>query len=145
MDFAAKRRSRRWTIETGALTAANPPDTRRFQSWKEAAISVQGRPDWLFVKLHCHGMDPTQEDAMLGNAMQEFLRELVQGAAARKERLHFVSAREMVNIILAACDGREGNPGDHRDYRLKQKRTRTGPLVGELSSELSGPVLKGPF
>jgi hypothetical protein len=111
--------------------------------WKEAAISVQGRPDWLFVKLHCHGMDPTHEDAMLGNSMQEFLRELVEGAAARKEVLHFVSAREMVNIILAACDGREGNPGDYRDYRLKQKRTRTGPPARELSGELSDQVLKG--
>jgi len=139
MDFAAQRGSRRWTIETGALTAGSPPDARRLQLWKEAGISVQGRPDWLFLKLHCHGMDPTQEDAMLGKAMQEFLRELVQGAAQRNEVLHFVSAREMVNIILAACDGREGNPGDYRDYRLKQKRTRTRPLARELSD----PVLKG--
>ena len=26
----------------------------------------------------------------------------------------------MANIILAACDGREGNPGDYRDYRFKR-------------------------
>jgi hypothetical protein len=26
-------------------------------------------------------------------------------------RLHFVTMREMVNIALAACDGRRGNPG----------------------------------
>jgi hypothetical protein len=25
----------------------------------------------------------------------------------------------MVNIILAACEGKEGNPGDYRDYRFK--------------------------
>jgi hypothetical protein len=25
----------------------------------------------------------------------------------------------MANILLAACDGREGNPGDYRDYRFK--------------------------
>ena len=27
---------------------------------------------------------------------------------------------EMVNMILAACDGREGEPGDYRDYRLRR-------------------------
>ena len=53
--------------------------------------------------------------------MQQFLGELTDGArAARsKYRVHFVTAREMVNIILAACDGRDGNPGDYRDYRLR--------------------------
>jgi hypothetical protein len=28
----------------------------------------------------------------------------------------------MVNIMLAACDGREGNPGEYRDYRFKRLR-----------------------
>jgi len=27
--------------------------------------------------------------------------------------------REMVNIILAACDSRKGNPGEYRDYRFR--------------------------
>jgi hypothetical protein len=57
---------------------------------------------------------------MFGPAVQKFLRELI---AMEKDsgafRLHFVTAREMVNIILAACDGREGNPGEYRDYRLR--------------------------
>ena len=44
------------------------------------------------------------------------------GAAERKETLHFVAAREMANILLAACDGREGNPGEYRDYRFKRIR-----------------------
>jgi hypothetical protein len=30
-----------------------------------------------------------------------------------------VTAREMVNIALAACDGHDGNPADYRDYRLR--------------------------
>jgi hypothetical protein len=51
--------------------------------------------------------------------MRQFLGDLVTGAQARGETLHFVSAREMVNMVLAACDGREGNPGQYRDYRLK--------------------------
>jgi hypothetical protein len=94
----------------------------RFGLWKGARITVKGRPDWLFIKLQCHGMDPRDREVMLGATAQHFLRELIEGARQRSETLHFVSVREMVNIILAACDGREGNPGDYRDYRLKRFR-----------------------
>ena len=121
LDFASRGRPGRVGIENGALTGANPARLSRLRLWKQARISVRGRPDWLFIKLHCHGMDPTQKAAVLGSPMQQFLRELVEGAGERGEILHFVSAREMVNIILAACDGREGNPGEYRDYRLKRR------------------------
>jgi hypothetical protein len=79
-------------------------------------------------------MDPNQQDAVLGEPMRGFLEALVQGAGARREMLHFVSAREMVNIILAACDGREGNPGDYRDYKFKRFREMAGSarLAGRL-------------
>ncbi len=63
--------------------------------------------------------------------MRRFLRELVEGAEERNEILHFVTAREMVNIALAACDGKSGNPGDYRDYRLKRVREKNAPVSGE--------------
>jgi hypothetical protein len=132
--------SRRWHIDNAALTGSNPASLHRLSLWKRAAISVEGRPDWLFIKLHTHGMDSRHEDATLGSAMQKFVRELVAGAADRNEILHFVSAREMVNIILAACDGREGNPGEFRDYQFKRSR----PLASDTRQhENSAAVLKG--
>jgi len=78
-------------------------------------------------------MDPTQEAAVLGLPMRQFLRELVEGAQERKEVLHFVSASEMVNIILAACDGREGNPGEYRDYRLMRLRAPSSKSPSQAS------------
>jgi len=131
LDFASPG-GRLIRVENGALTSRNPPTLRRLALWKRAAITVKGRPDWLFIKLQCHGMDPRDKDVMLGAAMREFLRQLVEDAQQRSEKLHFVSAREMVNIILAACDGCEGNPGEYRDYRLK--RTRTVPLRSPSSN-----------
>ncbi len=128
LDFNPANRARRLGVENGALTRFNPPNLRRLRLWKQAAIRVQGRPDLLFIKLHCHGMNPADEDVVLGSSMQSFLRELVEGAPQRGETLHFVSAREMVNIILAACDGRGGNPGDYRDYRLTRDRPSARPL-----------------
>jgi hypothetical protein len=122
LDFDRRARNGIARFENAALTAANPPSLRRLQLWKKAAIAVQGKPDWLFIKLHCHGMDPTQREEVLGGAMQRFLSELTDGAEERQETIHFVTAREMVNIIWAACDGREGTPGDYRDYRLKPAR-----------------------
>jgi hypothetical protein len=112
----------RMRIESAAITGRNPLSLKRLQLWKRAAVSVKGRPDWVFIKLHCHGMDPMQDEAVLGELMQQFLRELVAGAPERGETLHFVTAREMVNIVFAACDNREGNPSEYRDYRLQRNR-----------------------
>jgi len=134
LDFTRSRRTMRPMFETGAITAPNPMTLERLALWKQARIHVAGRPDWLFIKLHCHSMDPTQEDAVIGEQFQKFLGELVNGAGERKETLHFVSAREMANIILAACDGKEGNPGEYRDYRFK--RLRDLPGVAEKSESL---------
>jgi hypothetical protein len=108
-------------IENGELTAVNPPTMHRHLLWQRAAIRVEGRPDWLFVKLHCHGMLPLDRAVLLGRPMQQFLSELLGERAGDQYQTHFVTAREMVNIILAACDGRDGNPGLYRDYRFRTR------------------------
>jgi hypothetical protein len=138
-DLERSLHSIRPVLENGAFTGANPPSMHRFSLWKQAQVRVQGRPDWLFIKLHCHSMDPTQRDAVIGDSFSKFLSALVSGAAERKETLHFTTAREMTNILLAACDGREGNPGDYRDYRLK--RIVDMPLSAEKSNVLAEGVL----
>ncbi|MGH2361460.1 MAG: hypothetical protein ACRDGM_13075 [bacterium] len=107
-------------IENGDITGSNPATIERLQVWRRAAIGVRGVPDWVFVKLHCHGMDPRDDDGMLGDLMTSFLHDFTQQAPREwGMKVHFATAREMVNIILAACDGREGEPGDYRDYRLR--------------------------
>ena len=138
LDFDKRARNGIGRFENAALTAANPPSLRRLNLWKKAAISVQDRPDWLFIKLHCHSMDPTQREAVLGEDIQRFLTELVEGASDRGEIIHFVTAREMVNIIWAACDGREGNPGEYRNYRLKLAGESSVQLRKSTNSQVSG-------
>jgi hypothetical protein len=123
-DLRRTLRSGRPALDNGAFTGTNPPTLHRLSLWKRAQVRVQGRPDWLFIKLFCHGMDPTQQDAVIGDSFRAFLAALVGGAADRNETLHFVAAREMTNILLAACDGREGDPGDYRDYRFKRLASR---------------------
>jgi hypothetical protein len=126
--------SARPVLENGGITGANPPTMHRFSLWKQAQVRVFGRPDWLFVKLFCHGMNPTQKDAVIGDSFRKFLSALVGEANDRKETLHFVSAREMANIVLAACEGREGDPGSYRDYRFK--RLADQPISTERAGSL---------
>jgi hypothetical protein len=125
-DFGRSRRALRPQLETGAITPRNPMSLHRLALWKQARIHVAGRPDWLFIKLHCHSMDPTQKDAVVGDPFREFLEQLVSGAKERKETLHFVTAREMTNIILAACDRKDGDPGEYRDSVPVSLRVNAG-------------------
>lgn len=139
LSFRRPNGSRLIGVENGSLTASNPASMYRLGLWKDAGIRVKGRPDWLFIKLQCHGMDPRDEEIMLGPPAQQFLRELIENAHQRADTLHFVSAREMVNIILAACDGREGNPGQYRDYLLKRLRK---PAADHTFSESAAIALR---
>jgi hypothetical protein len=133
-DLERSRRRFRLVFENSAITPPNPLSLHRLALWKQAQIHVAGRPDWLFIKLYCHSMDPTQEEAVVGNQFRKFLEQLVGGAEQRKETLHFATAREMANIILAACDGKEGNPGEYRDYRFKLIKDL--PAAAEKSDSL---------
>ena len=134
LDFDRNSQSGLGRLDNGALTGRNAPSLRRLALWKKAAIAVAGRPDWLFIKLHTHGMDPADNETVLRAPMQQFLAALIGGAAERGEILHFVSAREMANILLAACDGREGNPGEYRDYRYKLARSAPPNPATEMPS-----------
>ena len=111
-------------IENRELSASNPPTMQRLMLWRNAAVRVENRTDWVFVKLHCHGMIPQDTLALLGRPMERFLIELIQQERdGGRIETHFVTAREMTNIILAACDGRDGNPGLYRDYRFRMRPT----------------------
>jgi len=140
VSFVRPDGSRAVRVENGSLTSTNPPNMYRLGLWKKAGIRVKGRPDWFFIKLQCHGMDPRDREVMLGTPFQQFLHQLMEGAQDRSETIHFVSAREMVNIILAACDGRGGNPGEYRDYRLKQAHPASVPVAPPASA---GVVVRG--
>jgi hypothetical protein len=111
-------------IENAEITAKNPPTMERVQLWRQAGITVSGRPDWLFIKLHCHGLDPREQAAMSGESISSFLRDLLLSADDCNYQVHFVTAREMVNIIFAACEGHSENPGKYRNYRLKTIQNR---------------------
>ena len=89
------------------------------RTWVRQDIHVAGRPEWVFVKVHTHGAPETQAASLLGEGGRAMHAEL--GARyndGTRWRLHYVTAREMYNVAIAAMDGRDGDPGAYRDYVL---------------------------
>jgi hypothetical protein len=107
-------------VDDGALARNYPLNMDRFRRWQSAQIGVKGRPDWIFIKLHCHAFFEYDRDSMIGDEMKRFMTEVLeQGDATGRFKIHFASAREVFNMVLAALAGEEGDPGRYRDYYLR--------------------------
>lgn len=127
--LALNWRWRKWgvlpRIENADLTGANPPTPLRLALWEKCHIHVAGRPEWLFIKLHTHGAIERNTAALLGEPMRAFHRHLAQRAANDSRfQYHYVSAREMANILHAAEDDYRGDPGNYRDHRYRRGTSR---------------------
>jgi hypothetical protein len=108
-------------LDDGALTANYSLDIERLNRWANANISVRGRPDWVFIKLYCHGFFSGDQDVVIGEQVRRFWWEALDHAEQTgRFKIHFTTAREAFNIAMAAVDGCEGTPGLYRDYKLKQ-------------------------
>jgi hypothetical protein len=106
-------------IDSSALTANDPPTRQRFETWVSQRIGVQGRPEWVFVKVHTHGAPEAQAEALLGEPGRAFHRALADDFNdGARFVLHYVTAREMFNIAVAGMRGESGDPNDYRNYAL---------------------------
>jgi hypothetical protein len=106
-------------IESSALTAHDPGTPSRIRSWVAQNIHVAGRPEWIFVKVHTHGAPEAQAASLLGAAGRAMHEELsTRYNDGENYVLHYVTAREMYNIAVAAMAGHSGNPNDYRDSVL---------------------------
>jgi hypothetical protein len=104
-------------VENGDLTGANPPRPDRMRIWIDRSIHVAGQSNWIFIKLYTHGGTPRNMATLLEKPMADFYEHLTRTYNdGENYRLHFVTAREMVNIIHAAEDGKNGNAGEFRNY-----------------------------
>ena len=114
-------KQRKWglmpRIENSDIRRSMPPTRERVDLWVKAGITVSGRPDWLFIKIHTHGTQDGDMDTLLGepvDAMHDYLESRYNDGV--NYALHYVTAREMYNIARAAEAGEQGNPSRFRDY-----------------------------
>lgn len=107
-DFTRKKFGILPRVENGDLLGNHPPSLRRLHVWLEAGVTVQGRPNWRFVKLHTHGCKPANMEMLLGEKMRLFHHELAELHALQPNfRYHYVSAWEMAQLVRQAEQGQK--------------------------------------
>ncbi len=125
-------------VENADIRSNYPPTPARVDGWIDAGIHVEGRPEWVFVKIHTHGAPEKDAEVVLGPAV-DAMHTRLEEAYNDGERyvLHYVSSREMFNIIKAAEAGHGGNPNDYRDFVLPP------PAASWAGSRASGKPAEG--
>lgn len=105
-------------VENACLQKNQPPSRPRLDLWLRTCVSVPTRPNWCFIKLHTHGVNEPNQEVLLGEPMVRF-HELLRDEAKRDPlfRFHYVTAREMANIALAAERGLDVSILEARSFR----------------------------
>jgi hypothetical protein len=105
-------------VENANLQKNQPPSEQRLDLWMKTGVCVPSRPNWCFIKLHTHGINEPNQDVLIGEPMVRF-HELLRDRAERDPlfRFHYVTAREMANIALAAEQGVEVSINEARSFR----------------------------
>jgi hypothetical protein len=106
-------------VENGCLQGNQPPGRDRLDDWLSARVQVPTRPDWYFVKLHTHGATEENQRVLLGDPMKELHRALAHKSTTDPNyHFHYVTAREMYNLVRAAEAGWQGTVNEARDFEL---------------------------
>ena len=106
--------SGRSEVQAGKHT---PPTQERIDLWVKQHIHVKNKPDWTFIKIHTHGTQEPDMPVLLGSETDKMFTYLEDKYNdGNKYVLHYVSAREMYNIAVAAAEGKSGSPNEYRDY-----------------------------
>ncbi len=119
-------------IENSDIRGNMPPSSDRIDLWVNTQISVKNKEDWLFIKIHTHGTQEESMDTLLGKPfvdMCEYLENTYNDG--KKYKLHYVSAREMYNIIKAAEADVQGEPGDYRDFIIPRPEYKVADIFKE--------------
>jgi hypothetical protein len=107
------------SIEQSNVSTGDFPSKSRIDYWVNKRVHVKGKPDWIFIKLHGHGAPELKRQVLLGQPGEDMLAYFEKKYNdGKKHFLHYVSGREMYNIIRAAEDGQIGNPNNYRDYEI---------------------------
>jgi len=106
-------------IENSDIRSNSPPTKERVDLWVRTGIKVKKQDQWLFIKIHTHGAQEEDMEILLGSPMDKMFDYLEdEYNDGTNYILHYVSAREMYNIVKAAEAGEKGDPGRYRDYKV---------------------------
>ena len=119
-------------IENASLTTSNWGRPDRVRAWLDCNVHVQGRPEWLFIKLHTHGAVEHDFDALFGETafkMHTTLNEVCNDG--KRYKLHYVTARQAYNLAKAAERGLGGDPRQWLDLVVDKPATAFYALAAQ--------------
>lgn len=114
-------------IENGGLYANSPPTLPRVASWISAGVSVKNNPDHVFVKIYTHGARQDIAQMLFGGGFAAMHNSFGEMSHLLGCQLHYVSAREMTNIIHS-IENKSENPCLCRDL-LFEKTSQAASVV----------------
>lgn len=89
-------------IENGCLAYDYQVNIKRIKCWINANIHILNKPEFIFIKLYSHGCQEKTTDYLLGKGLNYLFSYFEQYYNDGTNYLtHFVSARQMVNVIKA--------------------------------------------
>lgn len=121
----------------------NPPVTsKRVDFWIKTGIHIKGKNNWIIIKTHTHGA--TDSHAVLGDELDHILSYLESKYNdGINYILHYVTARELYNIVKAVESGEACmNPEMYRDYLVKKPSYHSEPNIPEASDLLKSYIAK---
>jgi hypothetical protein len=127
----------------GDVINGKPPvSNKRIDFWVKTGIHVRGKNNWILIKTHTHGATATE--AVLGEEMDNICNYLESKYNDGEEYvLHYVTARELYNIIKAVEAGEPGtNPEDYRSYRVAPPCYDATPEISGASNILDGLIAR---
>ena len=127
----------------GDVINGDPPVTaKRIDAWVKTSIHIAGKKEWIIVKTHTHGA--TDSKAVLGKEM-DFIYNYLEKKYddGINYVLHYVTARELYNIVKALEAGEVGsNPDEYRDYLIKPPHYDSSPEISLAPETLRALVAK---
>jgi hypothetical protein len=113
-------------IENGGLGDNNRPSIDRISIWIDERIHIIDCPTWAFVKIYTHGAQEHMMKMLFDNGgFHSLFSGLDAVALKRNIHLHYVSAREMVNVICALESGLSRYTHAIRDSKYLNNKAAT--------------------
>jgi hypothetical protein len=114
----------------------------RIDACIKTGISIKGKEDWVVVKMHTHGA--TDAEGVLGQEMDDIFTHLETKYNDKSNYvLHYVTARELYNIIKAAENNENCiDPEKYRDYKISAPVYNSKIDIQEASEHLQSLVYK---
>lgn len=107
-------------IENGCLSHDIPMTLERVRLWAGQHIHVRNRPDIIFIKLHTHGCQEQTMDFFFKQGVLDQLYGFLESYCDidSGNSLHYVSSRQMYNVVKGLEERPEANVETLLDFEL---------------------------